>query len=156
MPVVAIFIHEGPEPNVPLTRKLLEKVDEAIARDPNVSLNGFAIVVSPYAHSSATQIEKEPGALIKEAKERAALSAKVKQLGKGLRDVVVGYYPPEKLESWKLNPEPGVTVLVYAKLRVLADYAFAEGKMTEEGIDQMIKGVEKLMKKQRRPVKGKK
>jgi hypothetical protein len=155
LPVVGIFIREGSEPNVPLTRKLLEKVDEAIARDPNVSLNGFAILVSPDAHSSTTQVEKEPGTLIKQAKRRTALSEKVKQLGKGLKDVVVGYYPPEKLTSWKLNEEPGVTILVYARHRVLANYGFAEGKMTEEDIDRVLKGVEKLMKKQRRPVKGK-
>jgi hypothetical protein len=154
-PVAAIFIREGPEPNVPLTRKLLEKVDEAIERHRDASLNGFAIVVSPDAHSSTTQVEKEPGVLINEAKKRAALSDKVKQLAKGLKEVVVGYYPPEKLESWKLNPEPGVTVLVYAKHRLLENYAFAEGKMTEADIDRVIQGVDKLMKKQRRPVKGK-
>jgi hypothetical protein len=154
-PVVAIFVREGPEPNVPLTRKLLEKVDELLVRDQDLSLNGFAILVSPDARSSTTQIEKEPGALISEAKKRAALSEKVKQLAKGFKDLVVGYYPPEKLESWKLNEEPGVSILVYAKHRVLANYAFAEGKMTDEDIDRVIKGVEKLMKKQRRPVKGK-
>src|SRR5262249_33744403 len=144
LPVVAIFVREGSEPNVPLTRKLLEKVDEAIARDPSVSLNSFAVLVSPDAHSSTTRVEKEPGALIKEAKRRAALSEKVKQLAKGLKDVVVGYYPPEKLASWKLHDEPGVTVVVYAKHRVLANYAFAEGKMTDEDVDRVIKDVEKL------------
>jgi hypothetical protein len=155
-PVVAIFIRESSEPNVPLTRKLLEQVDEAIRRDSSGLLHGFAILVSPDAQNSATRIEKEPGALIEEAKKRAALAEKVKQLGKGLKDLVVGYYPPEKLEGWKLNPEPGITVLVYAKHRVLANYAFPEGKLTDADIGQTIQGVEKLMKKQRRPVKGNK
>src|SRR5207249_2793255 len=150
LPVLAIFIREGPEPNVPLTRKLLEKVDEAIERNQDSYLNGFAIVVSPDAHSSTTRTEVSPDALIEEAKKRAALVEKVKQLGKGLKDVVVGYTPPEKVEAWNLNPEPGVTMLLYANHRVLANYAFAEGKMTDEDIDQAIKGVDKLMKKQKR------
>src|SRR3954452_20256760 len=55
MPVVAVFIREGPEPNVPLTRKLLEKLDEAIERNQDTYLNGFAILVSPDAHSSTTR-----------------------------------------------------------------------------------------------------
>jgi len=157
MPVAAVFVREGPEPNVPLTRKLLEKLDEAIERNRDSYLNGFAILVSPEAHSSTTRKEEDPDALIKEAKARSTLVEKVKQLGKGLKDVVVGYTPPEKVEAWNLNPEPGTTVVLYANHRVLANYAFAEGKLTDEDIDGVIKGVDKLMKKQkRRPVKGKK
>jgi hypothetical protein len=155
LPVVAVFIREGPEPNVPLTRKFLDKLDAAITRDTTGLLSGFAIVVSPDARSSATNAEKDSEALIKEAKARNGLSEKVKELGKDLKHVVVGSHPPEKLESWGLSDEPGIVVLVYSKLHVQAKHAFAEGKLTEEDMDRVLKDVDKLVKKQRKRPKGK-
>ena len=155
LPVVAVFIREDEKPDVPLTQKFLAKIDAAITRDTTGMLNSFAIVVSPSARGSATSAEKDSEALLKEAKARNHLSEQVKELAKDLKHVVVGYHPPEKLESWGLGDEPGIVVLIYSKLHVHAKHAFAEGKLTEEDMDRVLKDVDKLIKKQRKRPKRK-
>src|SRR5262245_1800430 len=70
-PVVALFIREGPESDEAAVRDLLKKVDEAVGRHEEAYLRGFAVFVTPDAHSSATQKKEDPDVLVAEAKARA-------------------------------------------------------------------------------------
>ncbi|MCC6420940.1 MAG: hypothetical protein IT429_22115 [Gemmataceae bacterium] len=144
-PVVAVLVRGDPEANREVTRKLLEKVDEAVEGHKEAYLNAFALFVSDDARSSATRKEEDPEALIKEAKARTRLAAGVKEIARGLKHVVVGFHPPEKLEAWHL--QPGVTVLVYVKHRVRANHAFPEGKLQEDDIGRVLKSVDEVLKK---------
>ena len=73
------------------------------------------------------------------------------ELAAPFKRVVIGFYPLENLKGYDISKQPGVTVLVYAKHKILANYAFAEGKLGEPQIAGVIKGIDELMKKAKKP-----
>jgi hypothetical protein len=67
-----------------------------------------------------------------------------------LKHLLIGATPDEdQLKRWRINSKPGVTVVFYAKHKVVANRAFAEGKLKGEGIDGLVKGFDNLLKKSR-------
>ena len=157
-PVVAVFVREGPEENDAPVWKLLGEVDKAVKHHrEDAFLHAFAIFLSSAARSSITDKQNEnPEELIAEAKARAKFKARLSEKAAPLENVVVGMFPYANLKGYGIADPPGVTVLVYAKHKVLANYAFAEGKLTDDAIAGVLKGVDTLMKKERRRPKTKK
>ncbi len=151
-PVVGVFIREGPEAKEALIGELLKKLDATLERNRDMFLQGFAIFLSRDARSALTEKKNENiEELITESKAREKLRKRLTELAEPLKDVVVGFYPYESLRGYQIADAPGVTVLVYAKHRVLANYAFPEEKLQSEDIDRVMKDVDRLMKKLRRP-----
>ena len=67
---------------------------------------------------------------------------------KGLKTVPVGAFedadgPP----SYKLHKDADVTVLLFAKQKVIANYAFRAGELTDKRIDEVVKTVPHLFEK---------
>jgi hypothetical protein len=66
----------------------------------------------------------------------------------GLKSVPVGTFedadgPP----SYKLNKDADVTVLLFSKQKVIANYAFRAGELTDKRIDEIVKAVPQLFEK---------
>jgi hypothetical protein len=158
-PVVGIFVNNLTDPKRDeMVRKLLEKVEQSVKRHHEAYLHAFAIFLSPGSYSSATAKEgKDTEALIDEATQRDDLAKYVRKLAGDLKlqEVVIGFYPYDKLKGYGVPERPGITVLVYAKHAVLKRYSFGEGQMTGAMVDGIIKDVGELMKKQRRQAKPK-
>jgi len=55
---------------------------------------------------------------------------------------VVAYLPADGPKDYHINSKAEVTVLFYIKHKVLANFAFAEGKMTEGDVERIIKTVD--------------
>ncbi len=151
-PVVAIFVREDPDAkadaNEGAVQELLKKVDEAVERHQASYLNSFVIFLTPEARSSITEKkEEDTEKLVTEAVARAKLTERLTPLANSLNHVVVGFFPAENLKGWDIAKQPGVTVMVYAKHKVLANHAFAEGKLKSAEVEQVIKGVDALFKK---------
>jgi len=67
---------------------------------------------------------------------------------KGLKTVPVGAFedadgPP----SYKLHKDADVTVLLFSKQKVIANFAFRTGELTDKRIDEVIKAVPHLFEK---------
>ncbi len=67
---------------------------------------------------------------------------------KGLKTVPVGAFedadgPP----SYRLHKDADVTVLLFAKQKVIANYAFRAGELTDRRIDEVVKSVPHLFEK---------
>jgi hypothetical protein len=67
---------------------------------------------------------------------------------RGLRTVPVGAFedadgPP----SYKLDKEADVTVLLFTKQKVVANFAFRRGELTDKSIDEVVKAVPQLFEK---------
>jgi hypothetical protein len=67
---------------------------------------------------------------------------------RGLKTVPVGAYedadgPP----SYKLHKDADVTVLLFTKQKVLANFAFRAGELTDQRIDEVVKSVPQLFEK---------
>ena len=67
---------------------------------------------------------------------------------KGLKTVPVGAFedadgPP----SYQLHKDADVTVLLFTKQKVIANYAFRAGELTDKHIDEILKAVPHLFEK---------
>jgi hypothetical protein len=82
------------------------------------------------------------------AEDQARLDAKVVEWGKqnAIRGVPLAVFediggPP----SYKLNREADVTVLLFVKQKVVANFAFRDGELTEEKIGEVMKAVPQIV-----------
>jgi hypothetical protein len=67
---------------------------------------------------------------------------------KGLKTVPVGAFEDEDgPPSYKLHKDADVTVLLFAKQKVIANYAFRAGELTDKRIDEVVKSVPQLFEK---------
>lgn len=108
--------------------KLLSRLDAAGAKDGATS--GYRVWMTLLA-------------------DRADLDGLAKWAQKqGLKNVPVGTYedadgPP----SYKLHKDAELTVLLFAKQKVIANYAFRAGELTNQQIDTIVKAVPQLFEK---------
>lgn len=84
--------------------------------------------------------------LLAETADLDALAAWAQK--KGLKTVPVGAFedadgPP----SYKLHKDADVTVLLFAKQKVIANYAFRAGELTDKRIDEVVKTLPHLFEK---------
>jgi hypothetical protein len=153
-PVVLIFARDHPKGQDKALEDLLERVDKAVARDPDDNLRAFVVFLSPAAAASATEPKEakvtDPEKLVAEAVAREALHARLEPLAKKLRHVAVSTYPAEGPEGYKLSPNADVTVVLYVKQRVTDNFAFPEGGLTEQAVDAIMKRVEALAGRERK------
>ena len=82
-----------------------------------------------------------------EAVARDALAKRLEERAEKLKNVVVAYFPSEGPKGYNINPKAEVTVLFYVKHKVLANFAFAEGKMTPDDVSKIIKTVNDALAK---------
>lgn len=66
----------------------------------------------------------------------------------GVKSVAVGGFedadgPP----AYKLHADADVTVLLFVKQKVVANFAFRDGELTDEKVKEVLKGVPKLFEK---------
>jgi len=144
-PTVVVFAREQPEAKDPALADLLQKLDEAVARHQESYLNAFAVFLSPDARTSVTDPkEEDPGKLVDEAAAWEALLARVRPRADKLKNVVVAVYPAEGPPGYNLAKDAAVTVVLYRRHKVVANYAFPEGKLNDEGVAQVMKAVDAM------------
>ena len=144
LPVVLVFAREPAEgKDGPLT-SLLAKLDEAVERHAEANyLNSFAVFLSPDARNSANNAEEQdPKKLVDEALAREGLAARLEPRAEKLKHVVISFFPAEGPKGYNINPKAEVTVLFYIRHKIMANFAFAEGKMTEEDVEKIVKTVD--------------
>jgi hypothetical protein len=143
-PVVMVFAQEPAEGKDAPLMSLLRKLDEAVSRhEADEALNACAIFLSPDAQNSADNAgEQDPMKIVAEALARNALAKRLEERAEKLKHVVVAYFPLAGPKDYKINPKAEVTVLVYKKHKVLANFAFPEGKMTADDVTRITKSVD--------------
>ena len=88
---------------------------------------------------------------MEEALGRDALAKRLEARAEKLKNVVIAYFPAEGPKDYRINPNAEVTVLFYRKHKILANFAFPEGKMAAGDVDRIVKTVDDaLAKKQRK------
>jgi hypothetical protein len=118
------------------------------ARTPNDALGKLAAGIDKaVAEHKAAELRSWITFLSDESKD---LEDKVVKWGRthGLRGMDLGIFedadgPP----SYKLARDADVTVILYVKRRVIADFAFRDGELTEERIAEVLKAVPSLVEK---------
>lgn len=77
---------------------------------------------------------------------RAALEKRLEERADKLKNVVVGYVLADGPKDYKINAKAEVTVLFYQRHKVLANFAYAAGQMTQADVGKMIKTIDGLAK----------
>jgi hypothetical protein len=129
-PVVAVFVREAGEVSKPLTT-LLQKLDEAAAKHRDVGLAAFAVFLSDdFAKEQVrSDFVRRLEAVAKEA---------------DLKQVILAADAPAGVESYKLNKDAEVTVILYRRLRVEASFASAKDGLADKEIATVLAAVQKL------------
>lgn len=149
-PVVMVFVREPGQDKDAGLNTLLAKLDEIAPRHQAVYFESGVIFLSPDARSSANSEETDPGKLVEEALARTQLIKRLEERAKSLKHVVVAQYPLEGPPKWDISPKAEATVVFYHRHRVLKNWAFAEGKMTAEAAEAIVKEVDESLTKLRK------
>jgi hypothetical protein len=156
-PVVMIFATERADAKDKALDELLVGVEKALARDLEGYLKGFVVFVSKDFRSSVTAKVAEPKELdtkalaatakdlVEEATDRAALLARLRERidRLKLKHLVVSCHPAAGLESYHAA-KADVTVVLYVKQKVVANFAYPEGKLTEKDVSEILRSVDDL------------
>lgn len=159
-PVVMVLAREVGEGKEGPLHQLLKKLDEAGEKHQERYLSNFVVFLSPDARSSATDPKlDDPAKLVEEAMARDALFARLDALVQKMdfKHLVVSCYLAEGPKGYNLNDKAEVTVVFYLKHKVVANFAFAEGKFKEENIEPILQKVEATLAagKKKPPLKKK-
>jgi hypothetical protein len=119
-PVVLVFAREMTRP---LTR-LVNNLDAEAARHKSAKLRVVVVMLS----------------------EDDALENKLKMYGEqqGIKHVNLAIMEPDGPKGYKLSKEADVTVLLYKRQKVEANYAFKKGELSEEGRESILADVPKI------------
>jgi hypothetical protein len=135
--------------------ELMKKVDALAAKHSDKTLGSFVVFLSPHARSSVLNaVEGDVDKLFEEAKARNDLVARLKTRSEGLDHTVVAAYPSEGPKGYDVDPKADVTVIFYHRLKVLDNWAFEAGKMTEADASAIVKQIDaKLQEGKDKPKK---
>jgi hypothetical protein len=121
-PAVIVFARHLNEP----VKKLLLKVDGMVTSQPKDSLRAWMTIL---------------GEKVISLDDLAKWSKAT-----GLKNVPVGVFDdPDGPPSYKLNKEAEVTVLLFVKRKVIANFAFRTGELTDDALTQIEKTLPKLI-----------
>ncbi len=132
-PMVMIF-HKGMDFGDPL-RALVEKLDAAIEKNPDVRLASFVVFLPDELAEVAGRDDKSDDARLKLAESVAAWGEKIK-----LKHVVLCLDSKADVEKYKLNDANLVTVVLYQKFEVAAVFALP-GSELETSVDKILTAV---------------
>jgi hypothetical protein len=132
-PVVAVFARDIPEAGAaqPLIT-LLQKLDEAVGRYQQRRLRSFAVFLTSDATNPDTTRE------VARKLEDVAKSAE-------LKNVVLAVGGPDGPDGYHLSKDAAVTVVVYEKHKVVGNFSFAKGKMSDQDVNAVLASVATLM-----------
>jgi len=129
-PVAMVFVRDASEIGKPVVN-LLQKLDEAVDKFHNARLKGFAVFLSEdYAKE---ENRKEVLARMDEVVKKA-----------DLKHVVVAVDGPTGPEAYHLNKDVDVTVILYEKHKVVANFAFLKDKLNAQDTNAILTAVAKL------------
>ena len=129
-PSVLVFTRAVPADKSPVM-DLIQKLDEAVDHQKNAELRAGVIVLNDAFTKEQTR---------KEVVRRLESSLRE------LKHVLVAMDGPAGPEPYKLNPEAGVTVLLYNKQKVVGSFAYPKDKFTDKDVAGIVAAVNKMIK----------
>jgi hypothetical protein len=127
-PAIIVFARHLDDPLV----KLVVGIDKAVADNNKAELRGWV-----------TFLNEDHAALDPQIMQWAKKNA-VRNVPMGIFEDVVG--PP----TYRLHRDADVTVMLYVKNKVVSNYAFRSGELTEERIADILKQIPKLVEPEKK------
>ena len=132
-PAVLVLLRGDPDPESAPVKDLLQKLDNAVEKNPNVRLSICAVFVSD-------NLTNVIGGTDDQDDKRAELATKAEDLAKGamLKHVVLAITPKDDLEAYGLPENAWCTVLVYHKYKIRACEFLEKDGLTPEKIQAIV------------------
>ena len=127
-PVAAVFARSLPETGKPLAN-LLQKLDETIGKNQASEFRGFAAFLSQDYAAEDTRKE---------------LVQKLENVAKDLKHVILCLDGADGPEKYNINKDAEVTVILYHKHKVVANFAFEKDKLTDKDVAAIAAALEKM------------
>lgn len=151
-PAVLAFVRESAEAKGDAVATLMKEFDALAAKQEN--LGAFVVYLSPAAKSSLLDVqEADIDKLLAEAKARDALLGRLQERAKGLENAVVAAFPDEGPKGYQLSAKAEVTVIFYDRLKVLENWSFAPGALTDAAVTKIIDQVKQRLQPAKAPAK---
>jgi hypothetical protein len=128
-PAVLVFVREISADKSSLTN-LLQKLDEAVDRYKNAELRAGVVVLNDDFANEQTRKE---------------LVRKLESSAKDLKHVLVALDGAAGPEKYKINKDVDVTVLLYNRHKVVANFAYAKDKLTDKDVITIMAAVKKTV-----------
>jgi hypothetical protein len=104
---------------------LVKKIDDATAKNKDCKMGSFVVFCT----------------------DDDGLEAKLKDLAKkeDLKKIVLTIDNPQGPQQYKIAKEADVTVVLYEKQKVKANYAFKKGELHEKDVEKIVADVSKIL-----------
>jgi hypothetical protein len=122
-PVVMIFART---PGDPALQKLIKQVDEQVAKNSAANMGSFVVFLT----ADSKKIEPELKTFADKEK---------------IKKVVLTTDTPTGPEAYKIAKDADVTVVLYTKRVVKANYTFEKGKLTDKDVEKVLADVSKIL-----------
>jgi len=163
LPSVLIFAQEPAEQRDKAFTDLLKKLDETATEFQDRNFSVGVVILSPDARDSTNNAaEDDADKIIKEAVQREKLMERLKKRAEKLEQVISATHPPDgpilredPPNGYKLNPKAEITVLLYERMKIIENYAYAPGKLESKQVDAIMKRVRDALPVRKNPAKEK-
>jgi hypothetical protein len=129
-PAVMVFVRDSAEVGKPVLT-FLQKLDETVGKYQDVRLKAFTVFLSEDYAKPETR--KQAVARVDDIAKKA-----------DLKYVVLAVDGPSGPEAYHLSKTADVTVILYEKHKVIANFAFAKDKLGDADIETILAVVAKL------------
>lgn len=127
-PVVLVFVHDLPGTDKSPLMDLLQKLDEAVDRYKNAELRAGVVVLNE-------EFAKEPA--------RKELVRRLESSARDLKHVLIAVDGAAGPEKYKINKDADVTVLLYTKHKVAANFPYKKDQFGEKDVSTIMAAVKK-------------
>ncbi|MGH7173335.1 MAG: hypothetical protein ACRELG_23885, partial [Gemmataceae bacterium] len=138
-PMVVIF-YKNVDFSDPLP-KLLKRLDTAIDKNPNTRLGAFAVFLPDDLPDVVGSTEKNQDANSKNDDTRLELAKKIDAADSDnkLKHVVLCLDNKSDVAKYELGDENLITVVLYAKLKIVAAYTLPKSEFTDAAIEKIMR-----------------
>jgi hypothetical protein len=147
---VLIFVRDASDIDKAPLLTLLKKLDVVIGKHPSARIGACAVVLDDGGYRKALETKIEESSkitdltLTKATEAREGKEATLAGVAKKneLKDLTLALGTKGGPEGYKLSENADVTVLIYHKLRIVGNYAFKKGEITEKDVDTIVNQVD--------------
>ena len=122
-PVAVVFARTA---DCPMTQKLIKAIDKATVENKKAEMGSYVVFCS----------------------DEEKLEAKLKDFAKtaSIKETVLSIDSPSGPGKYKIAKDADLTVVLYTKRKVVENFAFEKGKITDKDIDTIVADVSKIVK----------
>jgi hypothetical protein len=160
-PGVIVFVWEMPSPGQPLA-KLVQGMDGLVKTFPDIRWGLDVIVLDDggYQKALVSKIDESKYVtdldLTKAMKEKDERVAQLQNLSKelGLKLVEFSLGREDGAQGYHINPDAGMTMLLYYKFKVIGNWTVSKKEMTDEAVQKTLNELKARLAKIEKPMQG--